>query len=335
MATIPQSGSGAGSTDPLETLIRRAGRRDTVPSQARARVRAAVHHEWKRSLRLSWWRRSAAWSAVAAAVLVCTLMAHRWMAPVANPVIATVTFTRGSGVTLHEPHHTTKTTATTTSSVVATSIIETDAESRLGLQLSDGRQIRLDHATKITISSNALVSLDYGSVFIDSGPATGPFAVVTKRGTVTDIGTQFEVASATASLRVRVRTGRISLDHQGTINEADAGVELSLTADGDITRRDLAIDDPVWNWAMTSPTPYVLTGMTLRAFLDRICDESDFELHLPAELMTAATTIHLHGTLPEATPNQALEIVLPTCGLRSTISGKRLTIERLTTMDGR
>jgi ferric-dicitrate binding protein FerR (iron transport regulator) len=58
--------------DPIETLIRAAGKRAQAPDDAMQRVRAAVEEEWRASLRR---RRTMRWTAVAAALIAAISIA--------------------------------------------------------------------------------------------------------------------------------------------------------------------------------------------------------------------------------------------------------------------
>ncbi|MBA3709982.1 MAG: FecR domain-containing protein [Planctomycetes bacterium] len=238
---------------------------------------------------------------------------------------AVIAFVRGSGATLQAAGQGERTAAVSESVAIGDSV-ETDADGRLGLRLADGRRIRLDHATRITIASRTAIVLDHGMVFVDSDGAGGPFAIRSGTRIITDVGTEFEVATAPSSLRVRVRSGRIIVAGDGTTITADAGAEVAIGSDGVVRRRAFAVDDPAWDWALASPAPYVLDGMSLRAFLDRISAEGGLDLRLPEDVTSAAAGIRLSGTLPEATPIQALDAVLPTCGLRFRATGRIVTI---------
>ena len=73
---------------------------------------------------------------------------------------------------------------------------------------------------------------------------------------------------------------------------------------------------PDWAWAEQIAPEFALEGRSLRTFLDWAARETGFTMRLASpDLARSADGIWLHGSAAGLTPSQALEAVLPTCGL--------------------
>ena len=78
----------------------------------------------------------------------------------------------------------------------------------------------------------------------------------------------------------------------------------------------------------TMAPPFVLEGRTLSDFLDWAADEGGWRVELASRVRdTEIPKTVLHGSIEGLTPREALEVVLPTCGLLHRFDGERLIIE--------
>ncbi|MDX1645281.1 MAG: hypothetical protein R3244_13075, partial [Thermoanaerobaculia bacterium] len=151
--------------------------------------------------------------------------------------------------------------------------------------------------------------------------------VETDWGAVEDIGTQFEVRTSDG-LRVRVREGRINLDRQGRVYEAVAGTELLLSPGGSLSRRSVPLFGPEWDWVLEVAEPFGLDGQPLDSFLTWVSRETGREVRFADPVLAAeASTVRLHGSIAGLRPDEALEAVLPTCGLVHRFTAGTLLIE--------
>lgn len=157
----------------IAALLRLAGPRPRVSDERAARVRNAVHAEWRRGAQK---RTSMRWlvAAAAAAVIAVVLLIPR-----EHPVPATTTVPW----------------------------IETHANT-LSLDWN-GATLRVDKETRVRLDSARIATLERGAVYYD-GTNSG-VAIRTPFGEIRDIGTRFEARLSDGALRVRVREGRISL----------------------------------------------------------------------------------------------------------------------------
>jgi ferric-dicitrate binding protein FerR (iron transport regulator) len=151
--------------------------------------------------------------------------------------------------------------------------------------------------------------------------------VRTPLATARDIGTRFEVRLLDSGMRVRVRGGLVRLEHRGATYEATPGVELTATA-GILQRRVAALHGPEWDWTLRVSPPFALEGRTLGSFLQWVEREGGWRPRFadPA-LERSSSSIVLHGSVEGLTPEEALAVVLPTCGLRHRVDGDLIRIE--------
>jgi ferric-dicitrate binding protein FerR (iron transport regulator) len=200
--------------------------------------------------------------------------------------------------------------------------LESDAGGRLALRLAAGPSLRLDVDSRIRLLSDRLFELERGAVYLDSGLGGvdfGPVEVLTPLGSVADIGTQFEVRVLADRLRVRVREGLISLAAGEERHETGAGTEISLTAAGTLSRRQVAPGGPAWDWVLEIAPSFELEGASLDAFLRWVSRETGHEIQFTdGATERSAPGVVLHGSASGLRPDQALEAVLPTCGLTHT-----------------
>jgi hypothetical protein len=155
---------------------------------------------------------------------------------------------------------------------------------------------------------------------------------------VRDIGTRFEVRLVGAGIRIRVRDGQVRVTSaKGVDARADAGGELFSNPDGSIDLRPIAATGSEWAWAERAAPLFSVEGKTLGAFLDWVWREGAWTVTFAeGRLSETARATVLHGKpdlLKGLTPAEALDVILPTCGLRHRIdiSGHRVVIERETT----
>jgi len=266
----------------IAALLRLAGPRPRVSDERIARVRAAVHAEWQRSVR----RRTAAWSLgiAAAAVLAVVLIAPRTSqhsTPIATkPVIV---------AQMQVPPYT---------KIAAATWLETLAGNTLSLDWN-GATLRLDEGTRLRVDSPRAATLERGAIYFD-GEKSG-VVIHTALGDVRDVGTRFEVRLADRTLRIRVRSGRVDLQRGRHSYIADAATELVAFRER-VERNAIATSGADWAWIENAAPPLKLEGLTLREVVTRVAREKGLRI----ELRGVDGTARLHGSV-EFTPDEALE----------------------------
>lgn len=324
--------------DDIATLIRLAGRRRAVPEEVASRVRAAAHEHWQRELR----RRSRArflWTATglaAAAALALAIASGLFRAAPPRPPVpgGTVLVESLVGpVSLRDGREARP--LAIGAEVPIGSEIETGEEGRVAVRLASGHSVRLDGASRLRLLDRAALTLDRGAAYVDSGAharAAEPLGLRTPLGEVRETGTQFEVRLTGDAVRIRVREGAVVLLAADGRHEVGAETELLADGRGGARTRGIARHGPGWDWiAGVTPLPD-LDGLSARAFLDRIAREGGWTLSFADDeaARIAAATV-LRGSVKGLTRDQALEAVLPTCGLAHRIDGGRLIVERSAT----
>lgn len=260
----------------MRHLLEEAGPRPEVPPEDLAKIKAAFRAEWRERVR----RRRAPdrrlWLLAASVLLAAGLGWWLWPAPPSSRVTGA----------------------------------ELEAERPAAFQL-EGASLRLDAGSRVLLVSASEIRLERGAVYVDS-QGTRTVAVHTPLGTVTEIGTRFEVRLLGSAVRVRVREGAVLV----VSHRADAGTELTLHADATVTRSRIASWGPEWSWVLKAAPPLRIEGLTLKEVLDQIVRETGWTIRYEDPgLAASAGEIVVHGDVGHLAPDQALEVVLPGAGL--------------------
>lgn len=281
--------------DQVRRLLEEAGPRPPrpeVPPEDLAKIKAAFRAEWREHVRR---RRSPdrrLW--LLAAMLVLAVGLGWWLWPAPSTPVAHVEGTSG----------TEEGAAFFSGTQVVTE------EDPLALTLEGGASLRLDTGSNVRLVSASVIELLRGALYLDSAGA-GNVSVQTPFGTVTEIGTRFEVRLLESALRVRVREGAVLLDS----HRAEAGTEL-VVRDGTVTRNRIAAWGPEWSWVLKAAPPIQVEGRTLKEVLKRVTRETGWTIRYEdPKIEASAGEIVVHGDVGHLAPDQALEVVLPGAGL--------------------
>ncbi len=316
--------------DPVEALIRASGRRPAVPDHRARRVRGTVHAAWRAEVdaRRRRGRVPLAALATAAVVALAALAGLLWRgsgeAPVPAPVLARVQIL--SGETWWAPDAAragARSPLSLGDDLRAGGEVTTAAGGRAALRLASGHSLRLDGGTRIRLLEGGAVSLDGGAVYVDSRdpsgrPAQGALDLSTPRGVLRETGTQFEARLlAGGALRIRVREGAVALSEAGPPLRVGAGQELTVATDGQHRLESIPVHGDAWAWLdLVTPMPE-LQDLSLHQFLEWMARERGLSLaYEPADLADTAAATGLKGSVQGMTPEEALESVLATSGLR-------------------
>jgi ferric-dicitrate binding protein FerR (iron transport regulator) len=296
------------SDDAIAALVRLAGRRPPVPEDAARRVREAVHDEWMASIgrrRRTRWIGSAAVVAAAAATFAILNLTTPSPQPAPQRMVVAGGQTNGAVIYANDVYE----------------VANGDTAS-----LAWGKAtLRLDGGTRVRIASASELTLDRGAIYVDSNH-TG-VVVHTPIGSVRDIGTQFEVRLAADRMRVRVREGRVDLQHGGATHSAEAGVELDADARGGVTQHSIARSGADWEWILRAAPPIHLDGRTLSEVVTSVTRDEGLKPVWSDQTAQNAASMRLHGDVP-LTPEEALDTALVASGLTARTDGDRLIIKR-------
>ena len=196
-----------------------------------------------------------------------------------------------------------------------------------------GARILFNQSSSGTVDGATGLTLHRGAVYVDAGRESRDtaFRVATAFGVVRHLGTQFVVNLRRAALLVHVREGSVAVEHGASRWVAQAGEALTIGA-GPPERRPISADGPEWAWIADQAQPFVLEGATLARFLDWVAREQGWRWTYADPAMRARfDQVVLHGTLEGLTVPEALDAVLPTCGLSVRRAGNLLTVHPLST----
>ena len=319
--------------DQIAYLLKLAGRRRSPGTDQMRRAREAARVEWKRALQARGRRRLL--MTVAATIAAGALASATWLWPsralpdVDRPEVATLQRVVGSiRVTDADGRERDSRIDRQTMPVRAGDHVDVPAGSRAAFELVDGASVRLASATLVVFESNGRLELKRGVVYVDAIPGRRLAVVVdTPFGTVSHVGTQFELRLQPASLNVRVREGEVVVDDGGARQTSRAGEALLISRDRPPVRSTIATSGPEWDWVTTVAQPFTLEGATVSAFLQWVSREQGWRWeYADAATKRRAERAVLHGSIEGLTPEEALAAVLPASGLTSRRDGDRLIV---------
>ena len=298
-----------------------------VPEMRQARARRAVQAHWRAQLVR---RRRQRFLSLAAGLAVVGLslgLLLRFM-PGDAPIVGQVASVAG-GLQVETPDEETVRLGQGSRGIelVAATTIRTGPDALAHLAWVTGHSVRLANATRLELVDARTLRLHRGAVYLDSGPVrTGEAVeVVTEHGVFREIGTRFMVSVDENGASVRVRDGKVALGGSG--EPVAAGEMLTVTQAGVRVTGSVGPDDPVWDWTFLALGKVELEGRTLDDFLRWVAAENGWQLdYATPDIARRATRHTLSGALDGLTPDQALDAVLRTFGLRHSLEDGRLVI---------
>ena len=313
----------------VRDLLRRP-RPAAVDAVRAARVRPAVHaawkegaggtRNWKRFVRIA----AAAVFAFALALTLVNWLRGRGPSQAAAPIASTL-FVTSEVVFQHDGHAR----AGRVGEGLTPGTRITTYGGRAAIVLANGVALRLDSNTDVTLDTGGSMSLARGALYLDSSHRTGPpetVAIVARGSVIRDVGTRYEVRLSDQALRVRVRDGRVEVSSAFGMREADRGGQLSVTSSGILSNR-ASTSGADWDWILRATPPPQLEGRPLPEFLAWAEREGGRSIRFadPALERANAATI-VYGALENLTVDEALDVVLPSCGLARRTDGDVITI---------
>lgn len=315
--------------DRVGELIRAAGKRPVPSDEDYGRVLTAAHAAWQAKVRTTRRRRRMlAVAASLAAVVVLGAGIGAWLEP-AGPAASVVRLVGAVDVRLDGSD---AWRALGPAEMVAGDTrIRTRSGGRAALDVA-GVSLRVDEQTELVIESRQRMSLETGTVYVDSSLGSAGIGIDTAVGLLRDVGTQFEVRSSADGLRLRVREGRVQLisDDLPQDVETAASEELAIDRQGNMRRQSFPPVHPDWAWAETLAASPDLDGRSAYDALRWVARETGRRLVFadPVAELRARNAI-LSGGRPDAnlTPSEVLQIVTGTVdGLECTLGDRALTV---------
>lgn len=200
-----------------------------------------------------------------------------------------------------------------------------------GLKLANGASLRVAPGTSLRLESASEIALEHGRIYLDTAgaPPAAQFAIRTRAGIVRDIGTQFEVLSNAARLRVRVRDGEIELASGAQLVHAHRGEELVVTAGEEVRRQQFAPTDSGWDWTRELAPPFETDQARVADLLAWVGRETGREVvYADATVRNAAAATRISGSIAGLAPEQTMTIALAATLLQARIDGERIVVAR-------
>jgi ferric-dicitrate binding protein FerR (iron transport regulator) len=328
--------------DPIARVLKFAGARPQPDPGRKSEFKKSLRAEWRRAIDSEPRAEShtlgssgssgslvANRRAMAIAASIAVVAGITWMLPIASrmllgdlqPPVATQIVgrvVRSEGVVR----------MTAGEDVRADTILDTGDTGRMAVALNPGISLRMDVDSRIVMAGERVVRLERGAVYIDArADKSGSILVRTPHGDVRDIGTQFEVRARGSSFGVRVREGEILINRGGAEMTARAGEGLHLDRDGRYVRSTIPTSGPEWAWTSAIAPRFQLEGATVQQFLDWVAREQGWRWRfVDSDTARLAAGTVTHGSLEGYTPEEALAIVLPTCGLSFVRNGDEVVV---------
>lgn len=319
--------------DDPDAMVRdllRQPRAATVDAARAARVRPAVHAAWKEAAGGERnWKRWVPLAAAAVLVSAISLPLANWLGERGTPQpaapIASALFVSSEVTFAHEG----QVRAGRVGEELRPGTRISTHGGRAAIVLTNGVELRLDSQTEITVDAERSLSLAGGALYLDSSNRKGPpeaIAIAARGNVIRDIGTRYEIRLFDQELRVRVRDGRVEVSGAFGMREADRGGQLSVTSSGILSSR-VPVSGADWDWILRASQPPKLEGRPLPEFLAWAEREGGREIRFadPAVEQANAATV-VYGAIDNLSVEEALDVVLPSCGLARRTDGDVITI---------
>lgn len=329
----PRAPDGPEDHDPIAHVLKAAGSRPQPDPAKKAAFKQALHSEWRRTTAPRRHRQVVWWGAAAAGIAAVLVLG--WLRPystgngtVANSVVGYVVRTEGVVRSSLASDIPASQAVVEGAQIRTNSVLETGTAGRVAFAFGPGTSLRLDRDTRVVVVAARSLTLERGAIYIDADShKTGPVAIQTTHGEVRDIGTQFQVRVEGVAMRVMVREGEVLINGARAQMTARAGEALFVARDGVAQRTEISRFAPEWVWASQVTPPFDLEGNTVQRFLDWVAREKGWRWKfIDDDTSRRAADIVAHGSIEGYAPEEALDIVLPTCGLSYVREGDEVIV---------
>lgn len=322
----------------VRQLLEEAGPRPPIPQEDLDAISAAARLAWRNKVQnqapAPARRHFRAYAAALAAALVVTVgLAVWWALRSGGPEPVTVARVEAVAGAVHLERAAGEARGIAAGETVLAGAALRSGEGRASLRLADGATVRLDVETRLRFLSAAVLELERGALYVDTGPGPhrGSAVVVqTPFGTARDVGTRFAVRIAKdggPALLVRVRDGAVLTERSGRTHLTRAGQELALQRDGASESREAAPYGAEWDWVLAASPGFDIEGRSLGELLDWVSHETGWRITFADEgLAASAPRIILHGGIGQLRPDQAPFAVLPGAGLEGELQDGTLVV---------
>lgn len=188
------------------------------------------------------------------------------------------------------------------------------------LALQDGGNLRLARDSEVQVISADTIRLERGEMYVDIPPgsrAPRSFVAITSVGEFRHLGTQFALSVSDGGTRLRVREGSVQWHTAQGESTVDAGTEVLIDRNLNITRQDLDTAGEHWAWTETMAPDVDIENRPLAEFLDWVARETGRKLEFADDATRQqAASIRMHGNVHGLAPLTALKAVMASTSLR-------------------
>ena len=188
------------------------------------------------------------------------------------------------------------------------------------LALQGGGNLRLAGGAEVQVISGDTIRLDRGDMYVDIPPgsrAPRSFVAITSAGEFRHLGTQFALSVNEGGTRLRVREGSVQWHSDRGESTVDAGTEVLIDRNRNVTRQDLDTAGEQWAWTEVMTPDVDIEDRPLSEFLDWVARETGRRLEFADDATRQqAANIRMHGNVHGLAPLAALKAVMASTSLR-------------------
>ena len=315
-----------GNSDELfESLFKNAAARTQAPADDEARIRTALHTEWKQTTSRRRWRLLATGLATAASIVIAIFIYTGGVkdSHSQTPARMVASVVKQSGRVMSANSGTPESTKLLQAAepLISGSLITTAHNARLAIRWLDGESLRLDVNTQLLLISETEIELFSGRIYIDTHAdgnkpdIKNELTINTPFGRVQHLGTQYMTGLTDGSVIVSVRQGSVSVTGDNEESIAQGGQQLSISSKGKVSLAPITIYGDGWLWIEDISPGFTLDGRSMSDFLHWVSRESGRSLEYGSEAAeTLARDTVMRGTV-DLQPMRALELMLQTSDL--------------------
>lgn len=309
------------------SLFENAATRTRAPADDEARIRTALHTEWKKSVGRRRWRRLTVGLAAAASVVLAIFVYNEVFndpsTQTPTRMVASVVKQSGRVMTGPAGTDTAMQQLRAKETLTTGSVITTAYNARLAIQWLGGESIRLDENTRLLLISETDIELLSGRVYIDShADVTKPYskselAINTPFGRVQHLGTQYMAKLTVGGVIISVRQGSVAVTGHSGKSIVEGGQKLSVSSKGQVSLAPIAVYGKNWLWIEEISPGFSMNGRSFADFFDWVSRESGRSLEygsVAAETLARDTVMRGGGTI-DLQPMRALQLMLQTSDL--------------------
>lgn len=312
----------ARGSDPLASLIRKAGRMPEPSAAFKQALRQELSFAWRRQVRERRQRRR--WiGASLAAMLALVVIGLQFLEP--GPQAAGTVLRASEGLRLSRADESRRTLHV--GDVIPAGDRVMTGERPAALEIGAGVNVRLDADTHVIVTSGSHLVLETGRLYVDSGATLDGLVIDTPFGAVRDVGTQFTVALGPGQLTVQVRDGLVKLEQASSVIAVAPGQRLQLDEGGEMRTERIAFSGDAWSWVEAVAPVLVAEGRSLHAFLEAVHRQTGLEVrYATAEVAREAARTMIGGRHPDLPPRQLLDVVMSATNFRHVMTESAIVI---------